>query len=102
MPPRAISLWDGHTYNNHHWTMAIDMNSCTGCSICTVACQAENNVPVVGKEEVINRREMAWMRIDRYYSSKRQRDKCRARNSSGKSGSDLSAYDVPALQQCPL
>ena len=67
--PSEISLWKGHTYPNHHWMMAIDMNSCIGCGSCTVACQVENNVPVVGRQEVINRREMHWIRIDRYYSS---------------------------------
>ena len=67
--PNSISLWKGHVYPNHHWMMAIDMNSCIGCGACTVACQVENNVPVVGRQEVINRREMHWIRIDRYYSS---------------------------------
>ena len=67
--PNEITLWEGHDYNNHHWGLLVDLNSCTGCSACTIACQVENNVPVVGKEEVLNRREMHWIRIDRYYSS---------------------------------
>lgn len=60
---------DLHRYANHHWGMTVDLNLCTGCSACLVACNVENNVPVVGKKEVVMRREMHWMRVDRYYSS---------------------------------
>jgi Fe-S-cluster-containing dehydrogenase component/anaerobic selenocysteine-containing dehydrogenase len=67
-PPRALPLWTQHEYNQgHQWGMAVDLNACTGCGACIIACMSENNVPVVGKREVWRGREMHWLRIDRYY-----------------------------------
>lgn len=65
---QLVSLYEKHVYRGHHWAMVIDLNSCIGCSACLVACSAENNVPVVGRNEVRRAHEMHWIRIDRYYS----------------------------------
>lgn len=64
-----IDLWDSHPRMGHQWGLTIDMTSCIGCSACVVACGVENNVAVVGKEEIGKTRDMFWLRIDRYYSS---------------------------------
>ena len=71
LPAGKIDLWDAFDdTDGPHFNLSVDLNSCTGCGACIIACQAENNVPVVGKEEVRMSRDMYWLRIDRYYSAK--------------------------------
>ncbi|MDP4694638.1 MAG: 4Fe-4S dicluster domain-containing protein, partial [Opitutales bacterium] len=73
-PAPNVKVWEGNEDKFpavQQWGMAIDLNSCTGCTACVVACQSENNIPIVGKEQTLRGREMHWMRIDRYFSAEK-------------------------------
>ena len=91
MNPRLSTLYPEYRYENYAWGMAIDLNACIGCNACVVACQAENNIPDRGQDQVARSREMHWLRIDRYYKGE-----------AGYPRDVLPAGAVHALRECAL
>jgi molybdopterin-containing oxidoreductase family iron-sulfur binding subunit len=97
-PPKTLSLYKEFQYPGYAWGMSIDLNSCNGCNACVVACVAENNIPVVGKDQVLRGREMHWIRIDRYYNANTSTNDPRTNDNDALANPETFFQPVPCMQ----
>jgi MoCo/4Fe-4S cofactor protein with predicted Tat translocation signal len=97
-PPKSLSLYKEFKYPGYAWGMAIDLASCNGCNACVVACVAENNIPVVGKDQVLRGREMHWIRIDRYYNASTATNDPRTNENNALANPETFFQPVPCMQ----
>ncbi len=97
VPAKDMTLYTPFEYNGNKWGMAIDLNACTGCGVCMVACVAENNIPVIGKDQVKKAREMHWIRVDTYFEGSPD-----APNMYSQPVPCMQCENAPCEQVCPV